>query len=225
VRVALLLGLAACARRADPGPGDPSNNDPFLAPDVDVAAWTSRFEQPEREVYAHREAIVDAFGLSPGDRVADVGAGTGAFTGPLAAAVGPSGKVYAVDISPAFVEHLAERAASNGLTWVQAVLGNSTTTTLPDDSVDTLVLVDTYHHLDDVEAALADFDRVLAPRGRLVIVEFERIPGVSSTWVLDHVDLGRDEVRAEVLRAGFRGGDVLPVEGVVENYVLLFRAR
>jgi tRNA A58 N-methylase Trm61 len=96
----LLLGSAAFARDG----ADPAINRPYYDPDYQQ--WLERFERPGREVYDRREAIVAATGAKTGMQVADVGAGTGLFTMLFAERAGPGGKVYAVDISPTFVDNI-----------------------------------------------------------------------------------------------------------------------
>lgn len=102
-----------------------------------------------------RRDIVRALALRPGMAVADVGTGTGLFVPSLAAAVGPTGRVYAVDIAPKFVAYVRERARADGLTQVRAVLGTADDPRLDPHSVDVAFLADTYHHLDAPAATLA----------------------------------------------------------------------
>src|SRR5689334_5958086 len=86
----------------------PEINRPYVA-NTDVAAWNRAFESQRREVYVKRDQIVAATGAKPGMSVADIGAGTGLFTMLFASAVKP-GTVYAVDISPAFVDYIRDTA-------------------------------------------------------------------------------------------------------------------
>ncbi len=236
MRLFLLLALTACAPRTAP-PVDAAAaapaateappaglNDRFIAPDLDVAEWSSRFERPEREVYGYRQPIVDALGLAPSQAVADIGAGTGAYLDPLAAAVGTDGAVYAVELSPVFVAHLNERVAATGLAHVHVVQSTPTATNLPDASVDLAILVDVYHHLDDPGALLADLARAMRPGGRLALVEFHRIEGVSSPWILGHVKLSREEALAEIGGFGWSNPTAIPIAGLVDNYVVTFDA-
>jgi len=102
----LCVGLAPLA--AQEKSVRPGINDPFKNPDL--KEFQGKFEVESREVYAKRKEIVEHCKLRPGMAVADVGAGTGLFTGPFAAAVGEKGKVYAVDISKTFLEHIAKSA-------------------------------------------------------------------------------------------------------------------
>src|SRR5919206_3772426 len=95
-----LLGALAPARGQEQSVR-PGINKPFENPDV--KEFVGKFEVESREVYARRKEIVAACKLKPGMVVADIGAGTGLFTRLFASAVGPEGKVYAVDIAPKFI--------------------------------------------------------------------------------------------------------------------------
>jgi predicted methyltransferase len=201
----------------------PGINDVFVNPDLNVDEFVSVFEGESREVAVHREDIVSRLGLRSGNAVADIGAGTGLFMEPLAHAVGPTGSVFAVDISKRFVEHLRERASQSNLLQVQAVLCAEDTVRLPAESLDLAFVCDTYHHFEFPQATLESIFNALKPGGQLVLVDFERIPGVSREWILNHVRLGQEEVVAEVLSAGFQLKEVLSVNGLKENYMVSFR--
>jgi SAM-dependent methyltransferase len=200
-------------------------NAPFLAEDVDLPTWIERFEGESREIAAARAGIAETLQLRAGMAVADVGAGTGLFLDPLAAAVGPQGQVFAVDIAPAFIEHIRERAAKEGLRQVTTVLCTDRSAGLPPASVDALLVCDTYHHFEHPRDTLASLHEALRPGGLLVVVDFDRVPGRSRDWVLEHVRAGKDAVAAEIEAAGFRLQDQPAVAGLQENYVLRFRRQ
>ena len=198
-------------------------NRAFLADDLDLQRWIDTFEGESREVVHARAGIVAALGLTPARSVADVGAGTGLFLQPLAAAVGPLGVVYEVDISPAFVAHLRQRVRDESLGQAVVLLGDERSARLPQGSVDAILVCDTYHHFEAPAEMLASLHAALRPGGRLVIVDFERIPGTSRDWVLEHVRCGSETVLAEARAAGFEflGRPRLPE--LEENYVLVLR--
>jgi len=226
------LGLCACCAPDDsPLPPDLTEvsvregmNDRFLRDDVDVAGLVNAFEGESREIAACRAGIVRALELRPGMVVADVGAGTGLFMEPFAEAVGPKGRVLELDISPGLVEFMADRAREAGWTQVEARLCGERSVDLPRNSVDLVFVCDTYHHFEFPHSTLATILHALRPGGKLVIVDFERVPGRSSDWILRHVRLGKEETIAEVESAGFRYLDEAKDAGLRENYLIRFTA-
>lgn len=222
----VLLGGLGCRTPAPPqDPAEtsvrPGINAEYLKPDLDVAQWTERFEREGREIYDQRHRIVETLGLRPGMRVADVGAGSGLFTLLFAERVGPRGQVWAVDIVPGFLEHLRQRAQTLGLRQVRTVLGTDHSTGLPPRSVDVVFVCDTYHHFEYPRAMLASIHRALRPGGELVLVEFRRVPGESSAWVMEHVRAGEEVFTAEIEAAGFR--KIGRADFLRENYLVRFR--
>ena len=203
-RLALIaLLLLACAFPAAAREGaDPAINRPYLDPDF--AQWVKRFESPGREVYDRRAAIVAASGVKPGMRVADIGAGTGLFTLLFARAVGPAGQVTAVDISPTFAANIQRRAQIEKLGNVSTRVNTQTDTGLPPASIDLAFVSDTYHHFEQPRAMLASIHRALRAGGSLIVIDFERVEGKSTAWVLGHVRTGKEQVIREIEAAGFR---------------------
>lgn len=199
----------------------PGINAEFLKPDLNPQQWVERFEKEGREVFDRRREIVAAAKLGPGSAVADVGAGTGLFTFLFADAVGASGRVYAVDISPVLLAHLKGRAREGGLGQVETVLGTDKSVKLAAGSVDTVFICDTYHHFEFPQHMLASLHAALRRNGELLLVEFHRIPGVSSEWMLTHVRAGQEVLEAEIAAAGFEKVNE-PVK-LKENYVTRFR--
>jgi ubiquinone/menaquinone biosynthesis C-methylase UbiE len=186
------------------GPGtktDPKINVPFKNPDL--KGFIKKFESDDREIFAKRKEIVAALELKPGMAVADVGAGTGLFTRLFADQVGPNGKVYAVDIAPGFLDHIAADAAKRGQKQVVTVVGTQDSTNLPRASVDLVFLCDVYHHLETPERNLSSIRRALRERGRLVVIDFDRVEGKSTDFVLKHVRANQHVFRKEIEAAGF----------------------
>jgi FkbM family methyltransferase len=196
----------------------PGINDAFKNPDLDKFRKT--FEGESREIFAQRKKIVTACKLKPGMVVADIGAGTGLFTRLFAAAVGPKGKVYAVDIAPKFLEHIRKTCKEAGLANVQTVRCTQTSVELPARSIDLAFICDTYHHFEFPFRTLASLHRALRPGGQVVLIDFHRIEGKSSKWVLGHVRAGQEVFVAEIIKTGFR---VVGEEKLLkENYFVRF---
>ena len=218
--IATTLTVSAQAP-ATPPAASPEINKPFVNPDV--KGYVAKFETESREVYAQREAIVRTLELKKGMAVADIGAGTGAFTRLIAERVGPEGKVYAVDISPAFLEHIAKEAERLGHAHVKTVQGTQQSTRLAVGSIDLAFLCDVYHHLENPTATLASIRRALKPKGVLVVVDFDRVKGKSSAFVLEHVRADQSTFAAEIKAAGFVPLDTPRPPPLQDNFLLRFR--
>lgn len=201
---------------------DAINRD-FLDPTLDPDTWVAKFEIESREVFAAREAILAAVALEPGDRIADVGSGTGLYLRPFSTAVGAAGRVYAVDISPRLVDFIERRVKNDQLDNVAVVRSSADSTGLPPGSVTHAFVCDTYHHFEQYPAMLASIHAALVPGGQLVVVDFDRIPGRSREWLLTHVRAGKETVKGEIEEAGFEFLEELPVEAFKENYLFRFR--
>jgi len=200
-------------------------NDRFVSIDLDVEEWLGRFEIESREAFSAREQVLKACEIKPGMKVADVGAGTGFYSKLFSQSVGDGGWVYAVDISPRFLEHITQRMKRDKIENVTAVYCRDDSVDLPPNSVDVVFVCDTYHHFEFYARTLASIHRALTKDGVLVIVDFERIPGISREWVLNHVRCGKSKVTEEVQAVGFGLEAEVPIEGFKENYLLRFRKR
>jgi predicted methyltransferase len=215
---ALLIILAvAHAAPGSAGPHDATSRHPF----DDVDHWTAVFDDPERDAWQKPDALVKALALEPGMTVADLGAGTGYMSRRLSEAVGPRGTVFAVDPEPNLVAHLRARAERERTANVVPVLASSDNPRLPTGGVDLVLILDTYHHLDDRLRYLRDLARVLRPGGRVAVIDWHKRP-LPVGPDLDH-KLAREQVVAEMTAAGWAldsESDVLPYQ-----YFLLFRRK
>jgi len=223
IATVLCLGAFTAFASAQEASVAPTINQGFKSPDLDVKGWADRFSGESREVFAARFEVVKALGLKPGERIADIGAGTGVYTRLFAQAVGPTGKVYANDIAPKFLAYIAENAAKEGLRNVETLQGGDRTTNLPTASVDVIFNSDVYHHFEYPDSMNADLRRALKPGGRLYVLEFEKVPGLSSANTMTHVRAPKETVIAEITRAGFTLVEQVKVPGLRENYLLHFR--
>jgi predicted methyltransferase len=194
-----------------------------LVPGFVLAQWKSGLEHDGREVYDRRIQIVDAVGLAPGMTVADIGAGTGLFARLFARRVGPAGHVWATDVSRWAVLKTAVLARAEHLGNVTAVVGGEADTGLAPGSLDVAFLCDVYHHFPKPWTMLHSIYRSLKPGGRLVVVDYDRVPGRSPAWVLEHVPARYDKatVVKDFEEAGFRLRDEETF--LSENYLLVFQ--
>ena len=203
----------------------PGINDKFLDPELDPEGWVNRFEVESREIYQSRKAIVGACEIKSGDRIADIGAGTGIFTRQFSEITGSKGWVYAVDISPRLVEHVNRESTKLKQTNVTGVLCREDSICLPPNSIDVAFICDTYHHFEFPQSSLASIHRALAENGKLVLIDFKRIPGQSREWTLNHVRAGQETFQKEIEAAGFEKVSESLVPGLGENYFLTFRKK
>jgi ubiquinone/menaquinone biosynthesis C-methylase UbiE len=161
---------------------------------------------PSREVWQRPDDIVAALGLTPGSRVVDVGAGDGFFTVRLARAVGPSGRVLAVDVEPKMLEALKQLTQKEKLPNVDVIQGEPNDPHLEPNSVDAVLIVNAYHEMREHGAMLAHIRKALRPKGRLVIVEqiTEARRDESRDVQVKAHDLAPEYVVTELHGAGFR---------------------
>jgi predicted methyltransferase len=199
VALVLLLTTATSAQQKSVNPGI---NKTFETPVV--SDFVELFEKEGRDAFDHRNEIVAALRLKPGMAVADVGAGTGLFTRLFSRAVGDSGKVYAVDISDEFVGHIEKLAREQKLSNIKGVVCKPDSVALPPASVDLVFICDTYHHFEFPQKTMQSIHKALRPEGQVVVIDFHRIPGVSSEWTMNHVRAGQEVFAKEITDAGFK---------------------
>jgi len=128
---------------------------------------------PDRDEWQQPDKIMDALGISDGNRVADVAAGGGWFTIRLARRVGPNGRVYAEDINPIMLESIRHATEREGLRNVDRILGKTSDSGLP-SGLQAALIVDAYFYLVDPIGVLRTTAAALAPNGRLGIVDFKK---------------------------------------------------
>lgn len=175
-RAASLCGLLALATAVASGQAAPppaQHKPDHMARHFDNAEqWAKEFDDPARDAWQMPGRVIDALGLTRGQSVADIGAGTGYFSSRLArSAAAPT--VYAVDIEPSMVAYLKARAAKEGLKNLTAVQAGDSGPNLP-VPVDTILIVDTYHHIPNRVAYFTKLKASLKPGGKLAIVDFRK---------------------------------------------------
>lgn len=133
------------------------------------AAW---LERAEREQEERTDLLLPELRLAPGMAVADIGAGTGYIARRMAALVGPTGHVWAVDVQLEMIRMLQESARRTGQAQIRPVLGTVDNVKLAAASIDLAIMVDVYHELEFPYELLASVVRALKPGGRVVFVEY-----------------------------------------------------
>lgn len=196
----------------------PGINKPFENPDV--PEYIGKFETESREIFAQRKEVVAACDLKEGTTVADIGAGTGLFTRLFAKQVGSKGKVYAVDITRRFIEHIEKTCKDAGIKNVTGVVCTAYSTRLPPKSVDVVFICDTYHHFEFPYKTMASIHEALRPGGRVILIDFHRMEGKSSDWILKHVRAGQKVVVKEIESSGFK--KIAEKKLLKENYFVVF---
>lgn len=169
------------------------------------AAQDRQHGEEQRESWQKVGEIFQAMLVKPGAVVADVGAGDGFFTKRLSAAVGPTGKVLAVDVGAAALRRLRARVTSEGWTNVDVIEGAVDDPKLPPASVDAILIVNAYHEMTEHQAMLAKMKAALKPEGRLVIVEPiapSRRDGTRAEQGRNH-EIAIDFVKQDAKDAGF----------------------
>jgi len=157
-----------------------------------------------RDFWQRPDDVVTALGIRPGDRVADVGSGEGYFLPRLTGAVGPAGRVYAVEVDAELARELELRVAEAHAN-VEVVLGHFDDPLLPDGAIDLVLLVNTFHHIEERAAYFSRLRRDLSPRGRVAVIEPNaELGGVLSLFVeAGHASSARD-IAVEMSAAGYR---------------------
>jgi predicted methyltransferase len=156
----------------------------------------------KRDQWQRPGEVIDALGVKPGHRVADIGSGFGYFTFRLAARVGAEGKVFAVDIDKEAIGKVRQRKEREKLEQVEPILGENNDPRLPND-LDSVLIVDSYHEFRDYDRMTQAVFRALKPGGRLVIIDGEARSGKPRTEYHRLHAIPVELVREELSRHGF----------------------
>ena len=133
--------------------------------------WIKSMERPERLAKLKADEVMALLELRPGDLVADVGAGSGLFSWPLAQAVGLRGTVYAVEVDQGFLDFIQEGANQRGVDNVVPVLGEFTDPKLPVRNLDLAFFHNVLHHIEGRQAYLETLSGYLKPNSRIVVID------------------------------------------------------
>jgi len=163
--------------------------------------WVKTLDAPDRVKAMKIDEVVAALNIKPGETVADVGAGSGLVSGPLALATGPKGLLYAVDIDKGFLTRINERAAQQKILNIRTVLGEFTDPKLP-EKVDLAFMNDVLHHIADRATYLKNLASYLKPGGRIAIVDF--MPASSPHSTQPELIVSEQQTETWLMEAGLR---------------------
>jgi ubiquinone/menaquinone biosynthesis C-methylase UbiE len=191
-------------------------------------AWARGYidllERPNREDVQKSPEIMKRLAFRPGERVAEIGVGTGYFTLPVARAVAPAGHVLALDIAPEMLEYLDMRIQAQKLGNITLRKVAADDPQLPPASVDTILMIDTIHYVKDRTAYAKKLVPALVPGGRLVIIDYIPKPMSERPWgPPPEQQFPRDQLDKEMAAAGFKvmtAHDFLP-----EQFFVVYGVR
>jgi len=184
----------------------------------DADAWATHFENPHRDTWQLPDEVVRALEITPTMKLADLGAATGYFSVRLARAA-KEGRVWAIDIEPMMVRYVIRRARLQGLDNLFGILATPDDPMLP-EAVDLVLIVDTYHHIQNRPAYFERLRGQLRPGGRLAVVDFRL--GELPVGPPASMRLAPEVVQEELEAAGYvldKSYDLLPYQ-----YFLVFGA-
>lgn len=145
----------------------------------DPEEYTKLLESERRVELLQVDRVIETLKIQAGQKVADIGAGSGLFSRPLAKKLGAKGVVYAIDIDDGLLRHIDKTAREQSLSNIQTVLCAEDDPKIP-EPVDLIVIIDTLHHIGNQGAYLKRLHKYLKPSGRVAIIDF------SKTWPPGH---------------------------------------
>jgi ubiquinone/menaquinone biosynthesis C-methylase UbiE len=172
------------------------------------AAW---LERTDREREERTDLLIENLPIGPGSAVADVGAGTGYFSLPIARIVGDTGTVYAVDIQPEMLAIIGERSANEGISNIETVLATDRNPGLPSEAIDLALFVDAYHEFEWPWEVMSAVYESLVPGGKVVLIEYRAED--RSVAIRRLHKMTERQARTEMAAVGFifvENGDFLP---------------
>ena len=157
-----------------------------------------------RDLWQQPQSVIDKLDIVPGASVADIGAGDGYFLPYLSKAVGPEGRVYAVDVDEEKIASLKQLVDDERFTNVEVVLAPFDDPALPDGEIDLVLIVNTYHHIEDRPDYFRRLRSDLSYTGRIAVLEpNEDAGGVVSLFITEGHTSSAPRVREEMREAGY----------------------
>jgi cyclopropane fatty-acyl-phospholipid synthase-like methyltransferase len=164
----------------------------------DPVSYIKTLESEQRVKGLQVDRVIEVLKISPGQKVVDLGSGSGLFTRPIARQAGEKGMVYAIDIDPELLKHIEKSAQENKINNIRTVLATEDDPKIP-EPVDLIIIIDTLHHIKNRPAYLKNLRRYLQPSGRIAVIDFSR------TWPPGHEEMkySLDDLDGWMKSAGF----------------------
>lgn len=166
------------------------------------ASQSTRLDDPARQEFLPTAEVLALLGVHAGEKIADVGAGTGYFSLPLAEAVGAHGKVYAVDAQAEMLARIRGKMDAGALDCIELIHAEGGATCLPASSCDLFFAANVWHEFDDRAEVLREAQRVLKPEGRIAILDWRTDVEPEAGPPLAH-RIAATGAQAELAAAGF----------------------
>lgn len=186
-----------------------------------VRGYIWMLEREERASFQKPREVLKVLSLKPGERVADVGSGSGYFTIPIAKEVGPTGTVWAIDVFQEMLDFLEKRVRVERLQNVRFLKVERDEPWFP-ERVDTILVIDTLHYVKDRAQFARKLREGLRPGGRVVVIDYTPKPFEERPWgPLPEQQVPRGDVDVSMMQAGLAptcGFDFLP-----EQYFVIYR--
>jgi ubiquinone/menaquinone biosynthesis C-methylase UbiE len=166
--------------------------------------WVTTLEGPQRVATQKIDEVLSKLALKPGMVVADIGAGSGLFSRPLAKAVAPAGKVYAVDVQQDLLDYINKRDKEENIRNIQTVLGEFNDPKLPARDVDLAFINDVLHHIQNRAVYLKALGGYIKANGRIAIIEMNKDDPNTPHKSQPELLVGREEIQQWMSDAGFK---------------------
>ncbi|MFM6405105.1 MAG: class I SAM-dependent methyltransferase, partial [Microcystis sp.] len=173
-------------------------------------------ERPSRRFTEKPDDLITALDLKPTDLVADIGAGTGYFSFPMANLVE---QVFAVDVQPEMLGAIDFLAEENQVKNVTTILGTETDPKLPINAIDLALMVDAYHEFSSPREMMENLVKSLKPDGRVVLVEYRRENPLIPIKALHKMT--RRQVEKEMAAVGLVPEEI--IETLPQQHLIIFQ--
>ena len=220
VRIAVVIAAIQLSVPAHAGvlpQGSAVQQSPSRKTSTPYAGDLSIFDSPGRDQKLQIKRVMDILGVGPGKTVADIGAGSGWFTVRAARQVTDTGMVYAVDINPDAIRYIERRAQKEKIRNVKTILSKADDPLLPAQSIDSVLLLKTYHEVEMPVALLRNLRSSLKPGAKVGIID--------RNGNGENHGISREVVLREAREAGYHlVGEYSFVKGDGMDYFLVFGA-